>query len=361
MIPIFWRYTAASYLKTFFLTLGTFVLVLIVSRFKEIARFTTISSDTGNLCLFAVYQIPFILPMAIPLSTLIASFLFFQKISRSQELTALRACGLGLKTILTPISFACLSIMLLNFSICASIAPFCQRQAEKLLLAEMATSPLQLVQQQNWQKSKDTYLKIDVSQDGKTATNAILITYNEGNKRLNLLTAESLAIKNEQLESHNLSILSHLEGKENEFDPLIIETQDSMTMSTESLLSLAKNKPKKTSPSSLNFRLLQESISDPNQSTLEALSEIYRRISFSLSVLSLTLLGAIFGIDQGRTPSKRNLIYLLLLTLTALASYLLGKTCRYSPVLCISVYFAPHLLIWVSCLVRARRITRGLS
>jgi lipopolysaccharide export system permease protein len=361
MIPILWRYTAFSYLKTFFLTLGTFVVVLLISRFKEIARFTTLSADPVNLSLFAVYQIPFILPMAIPLSALIASFLFFQKISRSQELTALRACGLGLKKILAPICIACLLLSMLNFSICATLAPFCQRQAGKLLVAEIAATPLLLLKKQDALENKDAFIKMDVSADGKKASSAILVTYNEGNKRLNLLSAQDLSIEKDQLNCHSVSIISHLDGKETEFDPLIVETQDSMLMGMNLLDPHMKKKPKNNSVSSLSFRLLQESIASPNQAIEESLSEIFRRISFSLAVFSLTLLGAIFGIDQGRTPSKKNLVFLLALTLTALASYLLGKSFRHAPLLSACVYCFPHLLIWISCYFQARRITKGLA
>src|SRR4051812_38356814 len=102
-MPILWRYALQSYLRVFFLSVCTFITVLIVARFKEIARFTALTGDWSKTGLFIVYQIPSILPIAIPISALIASLLLFQRLSRTYELTALRASGLSLSTILTPL------------------------------------------------------------------------------------------------------------------------------------------------------------------------------------------------------------------------------------------------------------------
>jgi lipopolysaccharide export system permease protein len=331
-----------------------------VSRFKEIAKFSTISSDPIKLGLFTVYQIPFILPMAIPLSALISSFLLFQKVSRSQELTALRASGLGFKKILAPIVAMALLLTLINFSICANLAPFCQREAGKILVEEASAAPFLILQKKRSLKNKNIFLKMDVPEQGKSVSQFILITYNESNKRLNLVTAKELSIRNEHLFGQDVSIVSHLNNEKEGFDPLIIETQDSMAMEASSLSSILKRGRIKTSASGLSLRMLQERMLEGDKFSTSALSEIFRRISFSLSVLSLTLLGAIFGIEHVRTPSKRNIIYLLLLTLTALASYLLGKGLKYTLVYAALVYFAPHLLIWIACLIRTRQITKGV-
>ena len=64
-------------------------------RFKDIARFAALSADGVKTGLFVLYQFPHILPIAIPISALIASFLLFQRLSKTYELTALRASGVG--------------------------------------------------------------------------------------------------------------------------------------------------------------------------------------------------------------------------------------------------------------------------
>lgn len=358
MIPVLWRYAAASYLKTFLLIVGTFVLVLFVSRFKEIARFAILSSDPIKMGLFAVYQIPFILPMAIPFSALISAFLFFQRISRSHELTALRASGLSLKKILTPIILSAAFLTLINFSICANLAPFCQREARTILFQEASANPF-LVLKKRQAKIKNAFLRMKVDDKGTSAENFVLVTYNAGNERLNLVSAKDVFMEKGQLHGQDVSIVSHLAGEKNQFDPLVIETQESMAMSADIMTSTFSKKQPRFDGSSLSFRMLRSQIGGKSKAMKRAFSEMFRRSSFSLSVLSLTLLGSIFSIEHARSPSRKNLLSLVLLTLLSLSSYFLGKSLKYIPILSAIVYFIPHLLIWISCYWQARRISKG--
>ncbi len=78
MFPILWRYLLRSYFKIFFLCLFSFVALLIVSRFKEIAKCAALSGSGSKAALFILYQIPFIIPLALPISSLCSSFLLVQ-------------------------------------------------------------------------------------------------------------------------------------------------------------------------------------------------------------------------------------------------------------------------------------------
>src|SRR5271166_4170240 len=102
-MPTVWRYLLRSYFQVFLLSIASFVSALFVMRFKDIAEFATLNSDGLSIFLFSLYQLPYILPLAIPISCIISSILLFQKMSTSQELTALRAAGMGLKTLLFPL------------------------------------------------------------------------------------------------------------------------------------------------------------------------------------------------------------------------------------------------------------------
>src|SRR5690606_38884406 len=126
-MPILWRYALHSYLKVFLLSISTFIAVLLIARFKEIARFTAVTGDFSKTGLFILYQIPSILPIAIPISALITSLSLFQRLSRTHELTALRASGLSLFSLITPLLLCSSLLSILNFSICAEISPSCKR------------------------------------------------------------------------------------------------------------------------------------------------------------------------------------------------------------------------------------------
>ncbi len=359
MIPILWRYTIRAYLKIFLLSVGTFVSVLMVSRFKEIARFAALSSNWGKTGLFAVYQIPFILPMAIPLSALIASFLLFQHLSRTHELTAFRSLGFSFKNILIPLLLLSSFLALINFSIAAELAPYCRRESKMLLYRETSGNPLLLLQRQNLIKMKDAYIRIKTKENASRASNFTLITYNESNQRLNLLTAKKLKIQGEELLGEDVAIISYIHSNALNFDPLIIENQGFLSTAAPLLsAALKKNRPRIDSPS-LSLRMLRHRLHEKPKLMRSASVEIFRRLSLSISVFSFTFLGCAFGIELGRSPKKRTLFYALLLTFMILSSYFLGKSFKKELLLAALVFPLPHLVAILASTCRLFRLSRG--
>jgi lipopolysaccharide export system permease protein len=360
MFPILWRYTIKAYLKVFLLSITTFVCLLMVSRFKEIARFAALSANWAKTGLNAVYQIPFILPMAIPLSALIASLLLFQHLSRTHELNALRSLGFSFKHILTPLILLSLFLATLNFSITAELSPYCRRESNALLCRETSKNPLLLLQRQHLVKMKHAYLRTRTSDDASRARNFALITYNEGNGRLNLIVAKKLKIQGEELLGEDVAIVSHIHSNENNFDPLIIENQGSLSTAAPVLTSLLKkNRPRIDSPT-LSLRMLRHRLLEKPKLMRSAAIEIFRRLSLSFSVFSFTLLGCAFGIEAGRAPKKRTLLYTLLLTFAILASYFLGKSFKKEILLAALIFPLPHVAAITASLFRLRRLSKGL-
>ena len=178
-MPILWRYALHSYFRVFSLSICTFIAVLIISRFKDIARFTALTGDFSKTVLFILYHIPTILPIAIPLSALIASMILFQSFSRSLELIALRASGLSLPRIIAPLLALSIVLSFVNFLICAEIAPHCRREGKTLLYHETSENPLLLLQRQKLVKMKNTLIDMEVKDDN-TTKNLTMIIPNKG-------------------------------------------------------------------------------------------------------------------------------------------------------------------------------------
>lgn len=336
----------------FLLSICTFIAVLIISRFKDIARFTALTGDFSKTGLFIAYHIPTILPIAIPLSALIASTILFQSLSRSFELTALRASGLSIPRIIAPVLAISILLSFMNFLICAEIGPYCRREGKGLIYNETSQNPLLLLQRQKLVKLKHTYIDMEVKND-ETTKNLTMIIPNEGTGRLSLISARRLFIKDEELKGIDLAIVSHLKS-ERGFDSLIIENQSTMSTAAPLLSqALKKNRPR------LDISALSSKMLKIWKKPKAALIESLRRISLSLAVFSFTLLGCTFGIDHRRKPIRKNLIFALLLTLSVLVSYLLGKELKHFPLLAISAFLLPHPFIWVCSSIHLYRISKG--
>jgi len=360
MIPILWRYLLKSYLKVFFLSVVSFIAILLVSRFKDIARFAALSGDWAKTALFTFYQVPLILPLAIPISALISSLLLFQRLSKSYELTALRASGMSLTRIFSPLLIASFFLSLGNFSLCASLSPYCRRETKTLLYRETSANPLLLLQRQNLIKIKNAYIHMKVKKEGKAAEDFILIAPNESSQRLTLVSAKQLKIEKDKLLGYDVAIISHLPSeKEDMFDSLIIENQSSMSTAAPVLsAALKKNRPR-LDISALGLKMLKIKALESKKQALSVHVEILRRITLAISVFSFTLLGATFGYQQNRTPSKKGLLMALLLTVIVLTNYLLGKGLKAHPILATLAFLLPHPLIWIASFFRLHRLSKG--
>ena len=361
-MPVLWRYLLQSYLRVFFLSVASFVGVLFVLRFKDIARFAALSADGVKTALFVLYQFPHILPIAIPISALIASFLLFQRLSSTYELTALRASGLGWAGLMTPLLAAALGICLLNFSICAELAPYCRRESKTLLYRKTAMNPLLLLQRQQLLRVKNTYLNLKIKNEGQSAKNFVCISYNDSTERLHLVHIKHLEILGDELIGRHAAILSHLPSEQREeFDCSLLENQESLTTSAPLLTSALKGRRPTAEPNALNLKQLnlqRTEIRGKKKAQL-AWIEMLRRYSLSAAALSFTLLGCAFGVQTGRSPSRKALGQACIWTALVFASYLLGKSLKSVPFLAMLALLAPHPLLWAASLHRFRKISRG--
>jgi len=102
-MPVVWRLLLSQYLKVLLLSIVAIICVLMTTRLDELAQFAVLGASAPHIWLFALYQIPYILPIALALSALLSSVLLMQRLSGHYELTALRACGYGLSNVITPI------------------------------------------------------------------------------------------------------------------------------------------------------------------------------------------------------------------------------------------------------------------
>lgn len=360
-IPVLWRYVLVDYVRVLLLSVGTFLTVMIVTRFKEIARFTALSGKWGKTAIFTFYQFPLILPIAIPISALIASLLLFQRLSRTHELMAWRACGLSLRSILAPLLFASALFAIANFSMCAEIAPFCRRETKAMLYRETSANPLLLLQRQQLVKVKHAYIHMQLDNDSKSARDVTLIAHNESNKRLALLNARSLFVEGLTLRGRDVAIISHLDSESEEFDPLIIENQASMSTAAPILSEFLKKHRPPIDANAMPLRaLIVRHDIEGKRLAANALIEILRRFSLSLAVFSFTFLGCAFGMENGRTQSLKSIGIALVLTITVLISYLMGKELKLFPALAMCAFLLPHPLIWAASLIRLQRIARGI-
>ncbi len=364
-MPILWRYLLRSYFQVFLLCVAAFISVLIVLRFQEIARFATSGASALKVLLFALFQIPYILPIAIPVSCLIAAMLLFQRLSHTHELTAFRTSGLGLKMILTPLLFAGVFLTMVNFTLASEISPRCRGMA-KMHIFEMATAnPFFLIQKESPIKLKNAYYDIGVLKSNKYAEDVMIAIKNTSNGRLTLMSAKELSLKGDLLKGEKVTFISSVDPKKGGgFDHLVIENQAEMNTKAANLSQFTQNVDWLESYEYMPMRLILAHDAVAKKTTFLSRSaqvEIARRISIALAAFTFTLIGIAFGMQISRDRSKKGMIWAIALAALFLVCFISAKSFRHSPLLSTAVYLLPHPLIILLSLRSLTTIRRGVE
>lgn len=367
-MPIIWRYLLRSYFQVLALCVSSFVAVLLVLRFQEIARFASSGTAKFKVLMFAVLQIPYILPIAIPISCLIAAIILFQRLSRSHELTALRTCGLGLKPITTPLILAGLFVSLINLTISCEIAPRCRALSKELIYQTAAANPLFILQKESLVKLRNGFIDMKVLKSGKYAEDVVFAIKNSSNNRITLMVAKELTLKGELLKGEQVALISSVDPKKVQgFDHLVIENQAVMNTKASNLSQYTQNADWNATYDyqSLRMILAREALEKKHTSIFSigrgAQLELSRRFSIAFAAFTFTLIGTAFGMQISRNNSKKGIFCAIALAALYLVCFVAAKSLRHNPSLSSMIFLLPHPLIILVSLRSLKSITDGVE
>jgi len=378
-MPLLWRYLLGHYLKVLFLSTTAFIAVLLTTRLDEIAHFATLGSQGTLILWYTLYQIPYILPIALPISTLISTLLLTQRMSVSHELTALRASGLGLRAILSPLLVAGVLLSFLNFYIVSELATQAHLKSGLLKTELRSVNPLLLLHNKHLMRLKGMYFDtLGASKMGEYASDVLLASPGRGNKRMNLLVAGRLKTNLDRFYGRKMTLISSLNEDENHQNHLLIENIQHTDTLVNDFSQLLQKKVWSYSNDHLKMSFLKASIEDQiqrlevetSEDGLKSLrrgiersyAEIIRRLSLGMAVFTFTLMGAAFGMSIGRhAKAGKSVSIVIMLSALYLIAYFSAKGIEYRFLLASSLYLLPHLLIICLSIWTLRKISRGIE
>jgi lipopolysaccharide export system permease protein len=380
-MPILWRYLISYFLKVTLTCVVAFVAILLTMRLDEIAHFAGLGAPLDVIFLFALYQIPYILPLAIPLSCLIASFLVIQRLSHTHELIALRACGFSLKDILTPLLLTAAFLSLVNFWFISEVATQSHLKTNLLKNELRSINPLLLLHNKHLMRLKGFYFdSFGDSYIGESSNDVILAIPNKHQRRINLLIAKQFKVDPLSFIGEEVTLLTgKASHQEQAFDDLLVENMKKAVSDIQDFADLLQKKIWTINSDYLQFSLLLKRIENQQQliqkSEMQGMkkqeikslrmhlnrsvSEIVKRFAIGLAAISFTLMGASFGLSISRQQNKRPLIYLIVLTIFYLVTFFAAKGLDSYFIWATSLYLIPHLVIIGFSLVALNRIAKG--
>lgn len=361
-MPILWRYLLKGYFQLFSLCLSAFVAILLVVRFQEIAVFASSGAKAYQIALFSLYQVPYILPIAIPISCLLASFILFQRMSSHMETTAFRASGMSLKTLAYPLLLGGFVLSLANLSIASEMTPFTRSLAKHLLYKIARDNPLIVMQKDSIVSMKSFDFDLKNLDPGKKAEEVIGIMRQDSQERISLFTAKELSVNQSTISGEGISFISSVPPHFPGYDHLIIENQGQMQIDKLKITSHLFNKEWFAKDDLLTLKeVVKKHKTSSRFFTSKMGIELLRRASFALCPLTFTFMGIAFGVHIGRSKRKGNILYASALAFFVLGSFVAAKTLQKAPSFAALLYLLPHP---IACLVSFRSLkltSQGVS
>lgn len=147
---VFNRYLMQDFLVIFALTLGVFTFIMCLGTLIKAIDLLAKGIPGQVITSFFVYNMPYVLSFTIPMSTLTATLLLFGRLSIDGEITALRASGMSIWQIISPVILLAVMLSMVCIYLNYQLSPE-GRFARRVALLEVGElNPLDLLEEQKY-------------------------------------------------------------------------------------------------------------------------------------------------------------------------------------------------------------------
>ena len=363
-------YVMRQVLAALVMTVTVFTFVLLLGNLlKEILALLVNRLVTFGVVFEAIaLLVPYVLAFSLPMGMLTATLLVFGRFSADQELTAIRANGVSLVALVTPVLLFSAALCCLSAFVNMEVAPRCRVAYKELLFRLAAEQASALILEGQLHDDFPGYSLRVGRKDGAWLRNVFIGKLDEQGRSLkDTYSAVSARIVSQS--ASNVVLQLHL-VTHNHWDSLNPKT----TEVEEQVLTLDYRPPSgstlQVSMGNMTFdqlcRKLRElellnPLAEPIQEAdSEALREqqrryeaatsdltspirvqIHRQIAFSFASIGFTLIGIPLGIRAHRRETSAGIAMALILVLIYYGFVVFGQSLETRP------EFAPHLILWL--------------
>jgi lipopolysaccharide export system permease protein len=191
-MTILFRYLLCEYAKIFLMCFaGLMTIYLVIDFFEKVRRFLRYDSDIVSMLTYFALKIPAISFQVAPFAILMATLLTLGLLSRSNEITAMRSCGISLLWITSPFLFFATGVALILLAFSSTIIPLALEKAEEVRLIQIEKKPVPLTVKaiQPWARiSADALMHINKIDVGGEILRDIHLFHFDSAFRLDLMT-----------------------------------------------------------------------------------------------------------------------------------------------------------------------------
>ena len=141
-MTILFRYLLREYARIFLLCFTALLTIyLVIDFFEKIRRFLRYDSGIVPLLTYFALKIPAVSLQIAPLAILMATLLTLGLLSRNNEITAMRSCGISLFWITSPFLFFATGVTLILLAFSSTIIPLASEKAEEVRQVQIERNP----------------------------------------------------------------------------------------------------------------------------------------------------------------------------------------------------------------------------
>ena len=363
-------YLTREVLLTLLMTVAVFTFVLMLgSVLKEILGLLVNRQATLLMVLQAVgLLVPFVMVFALPMGMLTAALLVFGRFSADHELTAVRASGVSLVSLITPVLLLSAALSGVAAVINLQIAPRCRVAYNQLLfqvglshtgnilpektyikdfpgcivyaskvrgsnLEDVLIYQLNADRIESYSRADQGTMQINPSNHviSVVLSNATRVFFREGQRFPQTVLGDT--------EFSYTNLAPRTERKIDMRDMTFLQLQDELEEVTRRM-----NTPmpvEKTTTGQMRAKLLQIRAQRKLDLTLPVRVQMHRQVAFSFACVGFTLVGIPLGIRAHRRETTFGIAVALILVLLYYSFFIVGQSLETRPDL------APHLILWL--------------
>ena len=345
------KYIIRQLIITLFFTLAVFTFVLLAGRLMRELTDWLVNRHVGLgvVAWCVALLLPTILSFTLPMALLAAVLLVFGRMSADQEITAMRASGVGLGGVAAPVILLSVLLAGVCFYVNATLAPQCRFQFRTLFLKLGTEKPMALLEEGAYMKDFPGYVIYVGRKNATNIEDVVLYMLDTNGNVTASLRAQSGTITGYPEARKLVLDLYNVQGDlRDPKDPTNIgKIHPGATVGRYPVELDFGNAFKQASvtrklPDLLFTELLQE-IRDLRSRGIHparALMEMHQRIASAMACVAFTLLGIPLGIRASRRETSIGIALSLGLALLFYFMIVLANTLRNKP------YLYPEAILW---------------
>ncbi|WP_303720500.1 LPS export ABC transporter permease LptG [Malonomonas rubra] len=298
------RFLLKHFLRILSLSVGAFIgIYLLIDFFEKVSDFIDYKASAGDYLTYLFNSIPFVFVQILPLSILMTVVLTLGILGRTNEVTAMRACGVSLWRIVQPFMLLALGLSILLLTLNEFVVPLNARALNNLLDIKLqGKQQLSLKRNELWFRDKNRIINIKVADPQNQRLHGVTIfELDDSPKIIRRQEATQADFKNGQWTTKQLT--------ENRFDPtygdlLKIESLSNQTINI-------NRKPEDFAQQAaqnetLNFRQLLNMVKKLDQEGIDSTRQrvdMHNRLTAPFTCLIMAFLGIPFALQRGRNSN----------------------------------------------------------